>query len=241
MADTTLVSTLDPTFHQAPTLTAQEAARLAGAGEFRADRRRVRVGLRRSHPNFSATYGGISFPQWSETVNGDRRIPKKGAICDLTDLQLRRVIDDAKHKMVRVFGPVHDPIRSEEYDVRRMGAGYVQPHDRPVLALKDDGTPDWEKSLIYIEDNPVDGEAPPADFYEAIERSRKLAAAQATPPTASSPPPGPNPVDPHANPLVERPATLAPIGAAPAAAGSDLLRAEASAQGEALKAKGRRS
>lgn len=216
-----LVSTTPAAFFMESGLTAQEAVSRAGAG---AVRRRFRVGLKKEHPAHSETYGGVSFPKVTEMVSdgGRRRIPRLGGLVSLSEVQVRRVLDDAKHKVCRVYGDPHDPVRHADLDVRRIGLGGVSPGDRPVLMTLPDGSPDWANSLIYMEENPVEDAPAPADYFEAIERLRQEQLRGAASPLATGAPP----------------AFQAPPSADAAKAGLGLgeaARADNKAQADALK------
>lgn len=179
-----------PPFFREAGLTAADAVNRVAEG--RTNTRRVRIGLADLHPSFNATYGGLCFHKVTERVSADgsSRTPIRGQILDLSEAQLERVKADAKHKVVRVYGGWSNPMRSEELDVRRIGLGAVQKDDRPVLVLDAKGEPLWSESLLYLEENPNEGERPPVSFYEAIERLQEQQRRQATLPTLQHGPVG---------------------------------------------------
>lgn len=158
-------------------ISAVEAAKQArGGGQ---DVKRYRIGLQPLHPNFSATFGGLAFHKITEHVSngGMTRFPVKGQILSLTTAQVQAALEDARFKMVRAIGGWEDPIRVEEYDVRRVAANSVQPGDLPILFYEgpldqpvDIAKVDWSKSLIYFENDPEADVPPPADYEAAIRK-----------------------------------------------------------------------
>jgi hypothetical protein len=106
--DVTTQLTIPPPHDKAASLTADQAVAsstvLAEAG-----RNRYRVGIKADVPLWTASFGGVGFQKFSEKVGTDpttgetTRAPRRGLVCELAPDDLRRVVEDARHKVLRIL------------------------------------------------------------------------------------------------------------------------------------------
>lgn len=165
------------------TITATDAAKVAHASAGGVEGgRKVRVGLTARHPSAFAQYGPVTFHKISERVspNGLHRTPIRGQVLTLTEAQIDAALSVARFQMVRAIGGWAKPARCQEYDVRHVGVGYVSRDDRPVLVYHGSAEGpierekiDWDASLIYLQENPTQDEAPPESLEQAVKEFSK--------------------------------------------------------------------
>jgi hypothetical protein len=105
----------------------------------------VRCSLKPDHPLDHTTYGGVQFAKFTEIVSngGAVRVPQQGALNDLTDEDVARIVADARDCISRFHpgGKIKNADgtfserrgRGFEYRVSLCGEKFVQVGDRPTF------------------------------------------------------------------------------------------------------------
>jgi hypothetical protein len=188
-------------------LTADQAIQVASEAR-ESGRNRYRIGIRPECPLDHASFGGAPFSKvsekvWSDPATGETiRTPRRGLVLELSVDDLRRIVQDAKYKVVRAIPSWGKITRSQLVDLRSPN-GQVTPNpatDRavwieppaapapPPEGAKKDVLDAYQRalaehevavqraadrSLIYIESNPVEETQLPTTFEQAIAKAQE--------------------------------------------------------------------